>query len=46
VTKIGRNAPCPCGSGLKYKKCCLDKEDKHKNPSRQIDLRHLIQKKE
>lgn len=23
--KIGRNAPCPCGSGKKYKKCCLDK---------------------
>ena len=22
VTKIGRNEPCPCGSGLKYKKCC------------------------
>ncbi|HPX61176.1 MAG TPA: YchJ family protein [Deltaproteobacteria bacterium] len=22
VQKIGRNAPCPCGSGLKYKKCC------------------------
>jgi tetratricopeptide (TPR) repeat protein len=21
-TKIGRNDPCPCGSGLKYKKCC------------------------
>jgi len=20
---IGRNSPCPCGSGLKYKKCCL-----------------------
>ena len=20
--KIGRNASCPCGSGLKYKKCC------------------------
>ena len=20
--KIGRNSPCPCGSGLKYKKCC------------------------
>ncbi|MNO14476.1 hypothetical protein D3C76_41200 [compost metagenome] len=20
--KIGRNEPCPCGSGLKYKKCC------------------------
>ncbi len=22
VEKIGRNDPCPCGSGLKYKKCC------------------------
>ncbi|MFH2218911.1 MAG: preprotein translocase subunit SecA [Pseudomonadota bacterium] len=21
-SKIGRNAPCPCGSGKKYKKCC------------------------
>ena len=21
-TKVDRNAPCPCGSGLKYKKCC------------------------
>jgi uncharacterized protein YecA (UPF0149 family) len=19
---VGRNEPCPCGSGLKYKKCC------------------------
>lgn len=24
--KIGRNAQCPCGSGKKYKMCCLDKE--------------------
>ena len=23
--KVGRNDPCPCGSGLKYKKCCLDR---------------------
>jgi uncharacterized protein len=23
--KPGRNDPCPCGSGLKYKKCCLGK---------------------
>ena len=22
-TKVGRNDPCPCGSGKKYKKCCL-----------------------
>ncbi|MBW2624530.1 MAG: tetratricopeptide repeat protein, partial [Deltaproteobacteria bacterium] len=25
--KIGRNSPCPCGSGKKYKKCCLNKAD-------------------
>ncbi len=25
-TKIGRNEPCPCGSGKKYKKCCLGKD--------------------
>lgn len=23
VRKIGRNEPCPCGSGKKYKKCCI-----------------------
>ncbi len=22
ITKVGRNDPCPCGSGKKYKKCC------------------------
>lgn len=26
MAKISRNAPCPCGSGKKYKKCCLDKD--------------------
>jgi preprotein translocase subunit SecA len=25
--KVGRNDPCPCGSGKKYKKCCLEKEE-------------------
>jgi hypothetical protein len=24
MSKIGRNDPCPCASGRKYKKCCLD----------------------
>ncbi|MBC5713349.1 SEC-C domain-containing protein [Roseburia sp. BX1005] len=24
--KIGRNDPCPCGSGKKYKQCCLNKK--------------------
>lgn len=25
-SKIGRNDPCPCGSGKKFKKCCIDKQ--------------------
>jgi hypothetical protein len=25
MKEIGRNDPCPCGSGKKYKKCCMDK---------------------
>lgn len=24
MKKIGRNTPCPCGSGKKYKKCCMN----------------------
>lgn len=36
-TKIGRNDPCPCGSGRKYKKCCL-------NRYRYARLDELIQK--
>ena len=28
--KIGRNAPCPCGSGKKYKKCCLNKTEEQR----------------
>ncbi len=25
---IGRNDPCPCGSGKKFKKCCLGESDR------------------
>ncbi len=28
ITKIGRNDPCPCGSGLKYKKCTCEQYHK------------------
>jgi len=28
IPKIGRNAPCHCGSGKKYKKCCYEKDRK------------------
>ncbi len=26
MPKVGRNAPCPCGSGKKYKHCCANKD--------------------
>jgi len=26
IPKVGRNDPCPCGSGKKYKQCCMRKE--------------------
>ena len=28
VAKVGRNDPCHCGSGKKYKRCCLSKDEK------------------
>ncbi len=34
-TKIGRNSPCPCGSGLKYKKCC-DKNPPSKSEGNEL----------
>jgi SEC-C motif len=34
--KAGRNDPCPCGSGKKYKKCCLAKDQEES--SRQVTL--------
>jgi len=33
MAKISRNAPCPCGSGKKYKKCCLLQQDGKKQVS-------------
>lgn len=30
IVKVGRNDPCPCGSGLKYKKCGLINSPSHK----------------
>jgi hypothetical protein len=31
--EVGRNAPCPCGSGKKFKKCCLAKGDGSPSPA-------------
>jgi hypothetical protein len=34
MAKIGRNDPCPCGSGKKYKKCCLSRQEDEKKLQR------------
>ena len=39
-SKIGRNDPCPCGSGRKYKKCCQGKSSAPK-----VDLRRQYEQK-
>lgn len=41
-TKVGRNAPCPCGSGKKYKKCCLGKEEVARGASRDTSHVHVV----
>ena len=46
AVKVGRNEPCPCGSGLKYKKCCLAKEARDtKDPGALYAERHKIRLK-
>ncbi len=47
--KISRNAPCPCGSGRKYKHCCIDKgfdwvERENGSIGRQIPLDDDLEK--
>ncbi|MFW5937094.1 MAG: methionyl aminopeptidase [Desulfosalsimonas sp.] len=39
-TKIGRNDPCPCGSGKKYKKCCMGRQTE-----KPVDLRKWYKQK-
>jgi hypothetical protein len=40
---VGRNEPCPCGSGKKYKKCCLGKTEaaRRPHPAPPAELRFL-----
>lgn len=39
MAKIPRNAPCPCGSGKKYKKCCLLRKKEE-----DLKLRKILEK--
>jgi hypothetical protein len=44
MSKAGRNDPCPCGSGKKYKKCCLAlDEQRHLERSQQDDMDALFE---
>ncbi len=36
MTKAGRNDPCPCGSGKKFKKCCESKTSKQPLANAQV----------
>ena len=49
MAKIGRNDPCFCGSGIKYKKCCLGKEQKAQpatppQEGQQVSLNNEVEK--
>ncbi len=37
VARVGRNEPCPCGSGKKYKKCCFEKDQERLRHSTSIE---------
>jgi hypothetical protein len=44
MSKIGRNDPCPCGSGKKYKKCCLAQDERrHIEETRPDDMSALFE---
>lgn len=36
VARIGRNEPCPCGSGKKYKHCCIEKDQERLHHSSDV----------
>ncbi|MFQ5707100.1 MAG: YecA family protein [bacterium] len=38
TSKIGRNDPCPCGSGKKYKKCCMASHESEIRTQEEINM--------
>ncbi len=41
-SKIGRNNICPCGSGLKYKKCCMNKKGDSKIEAKEFSISEIL----
>ncbi len=39
--KVGRNDPCPCGSGKKYKQCCMNKSQPQSSLRKKITAKWL-----
>jgi len=44
MEKVGRNDPCPCGSGKKYKKCCMAKHQELRESLPPEQLRRMEEK--
>ncbi|MEW6500636.1 MAG: SEC-C metal-binding domain-containing protein [Thermodesulfobacteriota bacterium] len=42
MARIGRNDPCPCGSGKKFKKCCIDRQQAMAAPSAPPSLNQAV----
>ena len=40
--RVSRNAPCPCGSGRKYKKCCLARDEAVSGAGRGVHASHEL----
>ena len=45
ANKVGRNEPCPCGSGKKYKKCCLAREQVERAEERRHHANHELDRR-
>ncbi len=44
-SKVDRNSPCPCGSGKKYKKCCLSKHEGEERIRRRLETPETVSDK-
>ena len=41
-SKVGRNMPCPCGSGKKFKQCCLAKQSQKEDRRKAVGIWLLL----
>lgn len=44
MTQVGRNDRCPCGSGRKYKKCCLPEQEKNARIAMRADQQRAMER--